>query len=646
MVIEHTASTGLFRVCCSSRYYPLISVRVGLELLLDKEDGHTKDIANYIHSMLRIGDSNEANLLKAEMVKKSAGVFLWVVLVVQMLKKEYDRGRLHAIRRKLNKTPTGLNDLFRDMLLRDNDNIDELIFCIQWILYSERPLTTPEFYHGLLASDFENELEPLNHDYITRKDMARYIISSSKGLVEETYRERIQVIHESVREYLHSGAMLEISPAFRAINLATGHAHLATCCFRYIELAASSNMVEKDTAVLEYLIPLLRYATKYTLQHAEIALLSGEPQIPFLRTLFRDQSNNFTRVLFMDIWGKSTGPTYLSGRGLGALLALKNLPLLLKIYQSDTATDPFLLGHAKSADLFRAIEDGFLDVGKVSLHPIPEYDTRPNSVDDVSQNLSHRSEESKRHYKRRSFLRFLLLEAPANLVKVFLDCEAWVTLQDEADLFRVASARGFAEEFLRKKISLQDLSQTQKQQYLYGAVASRNIDAIERCLLLGAQPNIQHNSNAETPIMLAVLKNWPVAVKRFLQQYKNVNEIWSIDSQSSLLHEACRNRGSQITQMLLVAGADPLALDNKQMTPLHLAVRSGEEAIVKKLIEYGANVNARNVYGETPLYLARKEGSIFKLLYSRLTVWQGASYRVQGLVDYGASFVSNIPKLV
>jgi hypothetical protein len=83
-----------FQVLFSSRHYPHITITKGLSIVLEGQEGHNQDIISYIDNELRIGHSNLANQIKAELQEKASGVFMWVVLVVDMLNKEHDEGRL------------------------------------------------------------------------------------------------------------------------------------------------------------------------------------------------------------------------------------------------------------------------------------------------------------------------------------------------------------------------------------------------------------------------------------------------------------------------------------------------------------------------------------------------------------------------
>ncbi|KAE8308618.1 nucleoside phosphorylase domain-containing protein [Aspergillus transmontanensis] len=92
----HTASAGFhFHVCLSSRHYPHITIRKGITLVLEGQEGHRQDIANYLDTELNIGDTDLAKQVSIDIQNKALGVFMWVVLVVGILNKEYDSGNVY-----------------------------------------------------------------------------------------------------------------------------------------------------------------------------------------------------------------------------------------------------------------------------------------------------------------------------------------------------------------------------------------------------------------------------------------------------------------------------------------------------------------------------------------------------------------------
>ena len=113
-----TSSQIGFHVCLSSRHYPHVSIQNGIEMTLQDQEGHFQDIDRYLTSELKVGGGAQSLKIKEEILERSSGIFLWVALVVQILNKEYDHGRVHALRKRLREIPDGLDKLFEDILMR------------------------------------------------------------------------------------------------------------------------------------------------------------------------------------------------------------------------------------------------------------------------------------------------------------------------------------------------------------------------------------------------------------------------------------------------------------------------------------------------------------------------------------------------
>src|SRR5271170_7789501 len=294
-----------FRVCFSSRHYPHITIEKSIELVLEGQEGHQQDIANYLHSELKAGRSKLVEQIKTEILERSSGIFLWVALVVPILQKEYDHGRVSALRKRLDEIPDGLDNLFKDILTRDGQNIDELILCLQWILYAKRPLKREELYFAILAGVEQEALTAWSSDEITKEDMERRILSSSKGLAEMTRskNQAVQFIHESVRDFLLKGNGLRgLRPDLSANLSGVSHEWLKKCCQNYLRIdtsehlplatplpSASSEEAVKLRQLASEKFPFLEYAVRNVLHHADAADGYGISQDAFLETFpFRD----------------------------------------------------------------------------------------------------------------------------------------------------------------------------------------------------------------------------------------------------------------------------------------------------------------------------------------------------------------------
>ena len=96
--------------------------------MLEEQDGHRDDITQYVTSKLRIQRNKLGDEVKREICERALGIFLWVVLVVDILNKASDRGQVHTLKRRLKEIPDGLDELFDDILTRDCQKYGRLDF--------------------------------------------------------------------------------------------------------------------------------------------------------------------------------------------------------------------------------------------------------------------------------------------------------------------------------------------------------------------------------------------------------------------------------------------------------------------------------------------------------------------------------------
>ncbi|KAF4472065.1 Pfs NB-ARC and Ankyrin domain [Fusarium albosuccineum] len=265
------------RVCFSSRHYPEINVPRALKLILEDEQHHSNDIKVYIDSHLNTPDLPETDTLKKQILHKSSGIFLWVALVIPMLNKASDRGlgnRIEGLMRKLAQIPDNLNDLFLGILKRDQDNVEELRLCIQWILFARRPLTPEELYAAVqigLGDDPDEGLAPRSEHGVS-EILRKRILDISKGLAEITKSDSptVQFIHESVRDFLLRGHGVDVLDLSQN-NEGRSHNYFTEIC--RLQLGIS----EKTGNVL-----LLDYVQDNIIGHANEAQRHGFNQDKFL----------------------------------------------------------------------------------------------------------------------------------------------------------------------------------------------------------------------------------------------------------------------------------------------------------------------------------------------------------------------------
>ena len=215
---------------------------------------------------------------------------------MQILNKEYDHGRIHALKRRLREIPDGLDKLFEEILTRDQENIRELVLCLQWILYAKHPLKQNEIYHAILSETDPKALSTSNSEEITAQNIKRFILSCSKGLTKITKpkAQTVQFIHKSVRDFLLTKN--GFNKLKSELRLDLSHDRLKQCCYNYIKIHTSAYLPptmalpitsSKEARYLRELVskklPFLKYAVRNVLYHADVANGQGISQKAFVK---------------------------------------------------------------------------------------------------------------------------------------------------------------------------------------------------------------------------------------------------------------------------------------------------------------------------------------------------------------------------
>jgi ankyrin repeat protein len=298
---ENAISSGkVFHVLFSSRHYPHITIQRSVQMILEDQNDHSKDIEKYVASELKVGHGRQLEQIRQEICDKASGIFMWVVLAVRILKKALDHGQVHALRRKLQELPTDLHELFRSILTRDTQNMEEMKLCLQWILYAKRPMKREELYFAILSGlEPHDPFQVWDADDVDVNDMSLFILSSSKGLAEITKSKSknhtVQFIHESVRDFLlKENGLSQVLADIENNAAGLSHNRLKECCIHYMRqirnlLPFMPNLHRANTPEATLLrmnasrqFPFLEYATHNILPHADSSQAGGVDQQQFI----------------------------------------------------------------------------------------------------------------------------------------------------------------------------------------------------------------------------------------------------------------------------------------------------------------------------------------------------------------------------
>ncbi|KAG9952733.1 purine and uridine phosphorylase, partial [Aureobasidium melanogenum] len=622
-----------FHVCFSSRHYPHITIDKCVELVLEAQQGHSEDITKYINSKLKVGRSKRAEHIKSEMHANAQGVFLWVVLVVPILQKAYDHGRVHALSECLKGIPKGLDELFEDILQRDTENMENLKACLKWILYSDRPLSPTELYLAILSASSSAPATAWDPEDITIGDINRFILSSSKGLAETTRGKipTIQFIHESVRDFLLKGTGSALHVDIGLVSAGLVHDFLKHSCQRYLASIPSSLVSTPTDSSKDFVrenetnFPFLSYSIRYIFKHAESAASLGVSQERFLEVfplahwillhdctekykirhyghettlLYILTERNFLNLSQIEIC-RSQSVNAKGGRYDFPIIAAavvgndKILDLLLR-YGAD---------HTKRGKEYRHALHAAVD----KLHPpavamLIDRGAVPASKDSIPPRLIHQVVKLRELTIMRLLLknRSLLPLRPssAGLVETAIDNSH----QEMLELFLEFGVVSTADNY--------NFIQAFRQASWDG-----NEDLVR--VLIGLDADVNVAGRLGTALEAASRAGHEAVVRLLIEKGVDVNAVSVGQSgRSTALYAASASGQQAIVSILLEHGADVNAASveksGKSSTALYAASASGEKAIVSALLKHGADVNAVSVEKSgksgTALYAASGSG--------------------------------------
>lgn len=314
------AQTLPFHVCLSSRHYPNLRLSKKVELNLEHQYGHDRDIQEYLQRRLVIDNEKLKEDLVKSITAKAMGVFLWVVLVVALVNRDDRRGNAQEIYKHFDQIPRQLSNLFTDLIERSAHH-EHFHLLLQWVTFHQYPLNPRSLYCALMHTTepaSQDGIRPLSLDPI---DIAKFMLDSSKGLVETTLDDRVQFIHESLRTYFLGEGVGYLTSETVAKDLAvngsgeskalrsaatTAHCHnqLKERCLQYLvqifpllHSTPRSSELSNLEARITTAFPFFRYALYGTLSHANTAQNLGIQQQTFLDALPWDKIGLLCQVV-------------------------------------------------------------------------------------------------------------------------------------------------------------------------------------------------------------------------------------------------------------------------------------------------------------------------------------------------------------
>lgn len=636
-------------ICFVSRHFPIIEIRHGRQLILEDQDGHAQDLAKYVQRHLQAGKSNVVGEVSTEILRKANGVFLWVVLVVNILNKEFKNGRLFAVKKRLQEIPPGLSDLFKDILRRDCANLDEFLLCLQWVLFAKRPLRREEFYYAMV-SGLEPESEEItvwDSDRITEDYMNRFVLTSSKGLAELTRSKTptVQFIHESVRDFLvKDKGLYEVWPNLGEDLFSSAHDRLKRCCQVYLNVDISSHISPPNPSVksvsaakhfrhsLTTSFPFLEYASQHVLYHADEAA-TAFPQDTFLADFVLEDWVKTT-----NLFARYDTHRHSPNASLLYVLSANNFARLIRtVCDARPVMGPH--GERYHYPLFAALANGHREAVRALLH-FSEDAEIPISMD-LDDKRRFREVFAARNVD--TPLLWALRNEHNTIADKIIQSTDFLIHTSEAEryeAFLMAVTKGH-EPTVRVLLAADD-SKTDCYEHPHRTVlpraASYGYDGIVRLLIdngadietvdtstgLGAlHAAVKHGRESTVQLLLNMGANPNVVIDRFKEPLlwchnddivrmlldcgANAN-VTDQAGETPLSYHSRRFGSTSILQLLLERGADIEHIDREWDTALLRAVRADLTSTTQFLLDNGANTEARDIRGRTALHNATASG--------------------------------------
>lgn len=260
------------RICLSSRPYPSVSMKKNSEFTLDDNAEHDKDIKKYVQAKSKTKDPK----IGKRILQKANGVFLWVVLVVEILNKAVDRGHPEEMQKMLDDIPSDLDNFFERVIFNDPEKNPETLLMFQLVLFGKEELTPEELVFAVMARFHEGYLKPRSQSEMTDDLLRARIVDSSKGLIEVSSTIiRVQFIHQTVTDFfLRNRRLARLYPTLEPDAIAASHDQLRACCLDYFEKCPIDSQTHNGQSAekLRKEYPFLEYSTIHLLDHAEAAL--------------------------------------------------------------------------------------------------------------------------------------------------------------------------------------------------------------------------------------------------------------------------------------------------------------------------------------------------------------------------------------
>jgi ankyrin repeat protein len=615
-----------------------------LEIVVEMAEEHNTDIKTYIQDRLKV----ESQVIEKALFQKATGVFMWIILIVEILNKLYDSGNdASDLQEQLDETPTELEALFGNFFQAGHED-PKTVVMLQWVLLAERPLTPQQLYFAVLAST-EGGLKPWNKAELSLGTIRRFINKYSKGLIDcrgtddslddildlhpfEGGRATVQFIHTTVKDFLlRKGRLGTLDPSLRPSIIGASHDRLFKSCLSYLRSDGIDLLVidltpediqdplDNFKSKITRKYPFLKYASRYIFSHAEKAQAEGVNQdvhetCPALQDLH-------------EVFHYRHSPPH----GEGWLLSILSIECHTEIIKLLIEHGANVNAQSKTYGSVLAAASGSEKDSVYILRLLLEYGADVNAQGGYFGNALQVASGGGKNG-----------DVQRRIVQILLDHGANVNARGgyyETSL-QAASTNEYGDGESTVKLLLAHGANVNIQGGHFGnalqaAASAKNSESIVKLLLnYGADVNAKGGLHGTTLQAAATFAKGESTVQLLLEHGADVNIQGGRNG--TALQAAAHYGGLQVVELLLKYGADVNALGGVDGSALHAAaLLKGNKSIVELLLDHGADVNALGGPYCTALQAASRPGGAGKEIVELLLRY-GADVNIRG-GEYGSA---------
>ncbi|CRL21329.1 NACHT nucleoside triphosphatase [Penicillium camemberti] len=624
------------QICISCRHYPIMQSDPAREICV--EDHNHDDIARYIKDILTdtdVGDGpgqDTREALAEQLIRQCNGVFQWAHLVMPLIRQKILEGEsFDDIRCWLHEVPVGLEDVYTYILnnVIEGRNRAQSFLLFQWVSLAERPLTVTEMRYALAAQNTELAFPPKTWEKIdgfveSNGRMKRRIQVLSGGLAEvistvdyhenvtgtvhEIVHETVQVVHQSVNDFLLAKGLGLLCHNIGTSTLPMDgeriifqcQATLYRTCLVYLATVHMAQKIpDKQDVIQDH--PLLDYATYNLFVHAEKAADSRADVLQNEQDILQRVIGPWVQIYRIKYRSSKRCPQ--EDTTILHMAAAANLVDVIESVVSN-GTDVMEKDRIGNTAFHLAASQGHITVGKILREKGADREAKnANGITPLTEAarcghvrfvewLLHEGVKVETSARSEGALQAASLEGHQRVVAILLGAGADVNVQG-GEYGNALQAAAYGEN-------------TEIVQMLLEAHADVNAQGVQMLLDALADVNTQggHYGNA---LQAAAYRGTTEIVQMLLDALADVNTQGG--HYGNALQAAAYRGTTEIVQMLLDALADVNTQGGHYGNALQAAAYRGTTEIVQMLLDALADVNTQGGHYGNALQAAAYRGT-------------------------------------